>query len=82
MSGRRKRDAGLRPSGVADQYHEGHLAKLSSGEELWLRVKDDLFPEWQNLPIRDLTRGGSVTFGERCEVGYRSSEFRRTSQNA
>src|SRR5262249_11513074 len=30
-------------SNLADTYHVSHLAKLTSGEELWQRVKDDLF---------------------------------------
>jgi integrase len=46
---------------VADTYHTAHLAKLSRGEELWQRVKDDLLPAWKDLPIRDLGRGAVMT---------------------
>jgi integrase len=52
---------------VADEYHEGHLAKLASGEELWQRVTDDLLPAWQNTPIRDIGRGDVMALLDRIE---------------
>jgi integrase len=52
---------------VADQYHEAHLSKLASGEELWQRVNDDLMPEWQDTPIRDVTRGEVMALLDRIE---------------
>jgi integrase len=52
---------------VADQYHTGHLAKLTSGEELWQRVQDDLLPAWRDLPIRDIRRGAVMTLLDSIE---------------
>src|SRR5262249_25330299 len=54
---------------VADLYHEGHLSKLASGEELWLRAQDDLLPAWQATPIRDVTRGAVMALLDRIEKG-------------
>jgi integrase len=52
---------------VADAYHEGHLAKLTSGEELWQRVQDDLLPAWQAMPIRDIGRGAVMSLLDKIE---------------
>lgn len=52
---------------VADDYHEGHLAKLTSGEELWLRVQGDLLPAWQATPIRDIGRGEVMRLLDKLE---------------
>jgi integrase len=52
---------------VADDYHSGHLAKLSSGEELWQRVRGDLLPAWQTMPIRDIGRGEVMRLLDKIE---------------
>jgi integrase len=53
---------------VADQYHTAHLVKLSRGQELWQRLKDDLLPVWKDLPIRDLGRGAVMTVLDAIET--------------